>query len=52
MCLAGVLYGYCCDQLGNYELTQIPLIGASSIVTIIDSVAQVVLKQRYENQVS
>ncbi len=52
MCLAGILYGYCCDQWGNYQLTPLPLIGASSTVKIVDSVAQVELKQRYENQVS
>jgi hypothetical protein len=51
MCLGGRIHGYCCNQHGQYQHVTVPLIGASSIVTILDTVAQVELKQRYENQV-
>lgn len=53
MCLGGRIHGRCCDgpKVIKPNVT-VPLIGASSKVTVIDFVAQVELKQRYENQVS
>ena len=52
MCLGGRIHGRCCDgpKVIKPNVT-VPLIGASSKVTVMDFVAQVELKQRYENQV-
>lgn len=53
MCLGGRIHGRCCDGLKVIKPNvTVPLIGASSKVTVVDFVAQVELKQRYENQVS
>jgi hypothetical protein len=50
MCLGGLLHGRCCDEVVKEDVI-VPLIGASAVVTIVDFVAQVVIKQRYENKV-
>jgi hypothetical protein len=53
MCLGGLLRGRCCDEkrIVVKEDVIVPLTGASAVVTIVDFVAQVVIKQRYENKV-
>jgi uncharacterized protein YegL len=52
MCLGGKLHGHCCNKKGDIIKADVivPLTGATATVTIVDFVAQVVIKQRYENK--
>jgi hypothetical protein len=53
MCLGGKLHGHCCNKKADIIKADVivPLTGATATVTIVDFVAQVVIKQRYENKV-